>query len=48
MTQNNIIAFARHLVKRNTKRKRVRIPAMTGIELERFLRTMERTHGYYC
>ncbi len=46
MTQNVSIAFVRHLVKRNAKRKQVRIRAMTGIELDTFLRTLERTHGY--
>lgn len=46
MTQNEIIAFSKHLVKRNTKRRPVRIPALTGIQLDLLLRTLERRHGY--
>ncbi len=46
MTQNLIIAFTKHVVKRNTKLKRVRIPAMTGLQLDQFLRAMERARGY--
>lgn len=46
MTQLKTIAFCRHLVKRLSKRQAVRIPAMTAVELDRFLRTMERVRGY--
>lgn len=46
MTHLKIIALCRHLVKRNTKRQQVRIPAMTGVEYDIFLRTLERVHGY--
>lgn len=46
MTQEPILAFARHAVKRIRKRQAVRIPRMTGAELDIFLRTLERLHGY--
>jgi len=46
MTQEDIIAFTKHVVKRIKKRKPVKIPAMSGHELDRFLRAIERAHGY--
>lgn len=46
MTQVNIIAFAKHVVKRFKKGKPVKIPAMTRDELDQLLRAFERAHGY--
>lgn len=46
MTQEQIIAFSKHLVKRQKKRCKVRIPAMTGQKLNVLLRALERAHGY--
>ncbi len=46
MTQEDIIAFAKHVVKRTKKRKPVKIPAMSGVDWDRFLRAFERAHGY--
>jgi hypothetical protein len=48
MTQEMILAFARHMVKRIRKGKRVTIkmPRMSGAELDMLLRTLERVHGY--
>lgn len=46
MTQEHIIALAKHVVKRTKKRQAVKIPAMSGRELDSFLRGIERAHGY--
>ncbi len=46
MTQSGLIAFSKHLRKRHAKRQSVRIPAMSGNQLEIFLRTLERVRGY--
>ena len=47
MTQNEIIAFSKHLVKRNTRRRPVRIPALNGYQLDLLLRSLERLRGYH-
>ncbi|WP_193747021.1 hypothetical protein [Dickeya sp. NCPPB 3274] len=44
--KQDIVSFARHVVKRVRKGKRVKIPCMNGAELKNFLITLERVHGY--
>lgn len=46
MTHQAIIALAKHVVKRIKKRKRVKIPAMSGSDMDLLLRAFERAHGY--
>lgn len=46
MTHEMILAFARHMVKRNRKGKPVKLPQMNGAKLDQLLKVLERVHGY--
>ena len=46
MTRTDIMAFALHVVKSMQTRKPVTFPAMSGRELDMFLRACEAIHGY--
>lgn len=46
MSDDNLKFFSKYVVRRCKKRKSVKIPPMNGIQLDKFLRALERAHGY--